>query len=280
MRIIVRWFLLLSALIFCSIPKVGYTESSVFPDFAQLLQSYVHVTKLPSGGIRSTFDYVAASHNPATARLISRQQQRLTKFDPTTLSTKNRALAFWINTYNFFMVTTILERGFHGKKLVIHGVKDLGSVLNPYSVFLQRRYKVGGRSYSLDDIEKAILLGDDYRKKGWKDARIHFALNCASKGCPPLRPQVYEAKTLDTALTRNIRSALKDPQQLLIQKNVLYLTSLFKWYANDFKESAGSVRDFILLYLDNPQQRQGVSQAKSIRYIPYDWRLNISPEHL
>ena len=122
-------------------------------------------------------------------------------------------------------------------------------------------------------MEKTVLLGEEYKKKGWKDARIHFAVNCASVGCPPLLNQVYEAKTLDSVLDSNVKRAFKTPRHFKISGKILELTSLFKWYQKDFEEHSGSIRKFIKNFV-SPETFKMVETTNDIKHIDYDWNLN------
>ncbi|MEH6354758.1 MAG: DUF547 domain-containing protein [Marinobacter sp.] len=113
------------------------------------------------------------------------------------------------------------------------------------SVFGRETFVIGGKSFSLSQIEKGVLLGKDYQSRGWKDARVHFAVNRASVGCPPLRDTLYTADNLERLLAENTRRALNTDRHLKIQGDTLYVTELFKWYQDDFSEASGSTKAFI-----------------------------------
>lgn len=248
-----------------------------FDEFNTILQSSVRTKRVGEGGLETSFDYQKAYNDPKTAELIKKQKEKLQAFKVETLKDKKEAIAFWMNSYNFFMVTTILEQGFKNKKLNINSVKDFGSLFNPYKIFKKEIHNIGGKNLSLDYMEKTVLLGKEYKKKGWKDARIHFAVNCASVGCPPLLDSVYKAKTLDAILDSNIKQAFKTPRHLSIKGKTLHLTSLFKWYKSDFEEDAGSVKSFIKKFV-SPETYKLVEATKDIDHIDYDWNLN-KPEN-
>jgi hypothetical protein len=132
---------------------------------------------------------------------------------------------------------------------------------------------VGGRKYSLDEIEKDILLGDDFEQKGWKEARIHFAVNCASVGCPPLRKQIYLPGIIDRMMTENTRKSLNTGRHLRLEDDTLYVTRLFDWYQSDFVDEEGSIEAFIKKYAD-PAVQAKVAAADNIQFVEYDWSLN------
>lgn len=108
---------------------------------------------------------------------------------------------------------------------------------------------------------------------GWKEARVHFAVNCASVGCPPLRQQIYTADNVERLLAENTRLAFNTPRHLEISGDTLRLTELFDWYKADFEEEAGSTREFIRQWADD-EVAEAISQTSAIEYIDYDWSLN------
>jgi len=261
----------LTLLVFSSL-----ASGNTFEPFQKILNQSLTSKSLDSGGFEAHFDYQKAHADTETQALVNQQVVNLKKMNLTDLKDKNQALAFWINAYNFYMVKVILENGFKDGKLAVKSVKDLGTFFNPYKIFKQKSHAVGGKKLSLDDMEKGILLGEEYRAKGWKDARIHFAVNCASVGCPPLHPKIYTAKTLDRFLDDNIKKAFLTPRHLHIKGKTLHLTHLFKWYESDFTESAGTVKKFILKYITDETIKEKVQSSQEIEYIDYDWKLNIS----
>jgi len=249
--------------------------ADLFSPFGRLLERYLIEKGLPGGGLATAFRYRAALEDPAIAQHLADQRARLRAFDPGQLDTRERAIAFWLNGYNFFMLAHILETPRRG--LLVTSVRDYGSLINPYRVFGRRLFDIGGRAYSLDEVEKEILLGENYIARGWFDARVHFAVNCASVGCPPLRKQVYRADNVDRLLTENTRRALLTPRHMMFAGDTLYLSQLFEWYEGDFVRESGSVRDFLKAYTDPPLHAR-LDAAPRIRYIDYDWALN-EPEN-
>ena len=243
----------------------------IFAPFSDLLGNYLIEKTTAAGGLVSAFDYRAAMADTQVDGWLQEQRRRLAHFDRSALRNREQAIAFWLNAYNFFMVAHILENPKGGRPVT--GVKDYGSLFNPYRVFRQKNFDVGGAMVSLDQIEKEILLGDDFKQKGWKDARVHFAVNCASVGCPPLRRQIYLPGNVNAVMTENTRMALNTPRHLQQEGTILYVTQLFEWYADDFAEAAGSVEAFIHQHAD-PALRAQLNEATAIRFIDYDWRLN------
>ena len=207
---------------------------------------------------------------------------KLHAFDPSTLPDRNTRLAFWINLYN----TLVLDG------VIVLGVQRSVVERRPgMSFFRQAAYMVDGQRMSCDDIEHGILRANrghpfypgkhfpsvDPRLK-WViepfDARIHFALNCASRSCPPIR--AYLPENLDSQLEFATRSYLAADVQILPEENALYLSSIFKWFAADFGGREGTIK-FVLSHLSDGVELLWLSKARgrvSLRNKLYDWNLN------
>jgi uncharacterized protein DUF547 len=248
-------------------------NTQLYAPYQQLLDRFLIEKDLPGGGLVSAFDYRAALDQGNTLTLLSDQRDALARFDPSGLDGRRESVAFWINAYNFFMVNQILTERPDGE--LVSSVWDYGGRINPFvdSVFQREKFVVGGQKYSLDQIEKGILLGADYADKGWEDARVHFAVNCAAVGCPPLRQALYTADNLESLLAENTRRAFNTDLHLGIEGNTLYLTELFKWYEQDFVEAAGSSRAFVQKWAE-PSVADKAAETSDIGYIDYDWALN------
>jgi hypothetical protein len=119
---------------------------------------------------------------------------------------------------------------------------------------------------SLDDIEHSIL------RPRFKDPRVHFAINCDSKGCPILRAEPYEEKILDSQMDDAVRLFINNPDRTYLEGNTLYVSSIFKWFSDDF----GDVIDFISNHATGKLKKDLAVQAGNIRikYLDYDWSLN------
>ncbi|MFV8572166.1 DUF547 domain-containing protein [Marinobacter sp. SBS5] len=265
------WLALL--LLMVVMPVRADVTEVLYAPFQKLLSQYVIEQALPGNGMVSAFDYAGALADDRTDRLLRSQRQALASFSPDGLKGREASVAFWINAYNFFMIDQILSDRPDGR--LVSSVWDYGGRINPFvdSVFERETFNVGGRALSLDGIQKNILLGKDYQAKGWKDARVHFAVNCASTGCPPLRSQLYTESNLETLLTDNTRRALNTQRHLRMTSGQLTVTELFKWYEEDFVEASGSVKAFILKWA-TPELANQIKNAPSYRFIDYEWTLN------
>ncbi len=250
--------------------------AETFQPYAELLGQFVTEHDLPDDGLVSSFDYRSALEHAETSDRLAEQRQRLAEFDPDVLTDRDSANAFWLNAYNFFMIAHILENPRRGE--LVSSVRDYGHLFNPYRVFRRDLFDVGGRKYSLSEIELDILLGTEFQERGWKDARVHFTVNCASVGCPPLRADIHTADNVEYLMAENTRRSLNTSLHLWIDNEVLYLSSLFDWYEDDYVEHSGSVREFLNDYAD-PDLRPAIEATQRIRFIDYDWDLN-SPENM
>jgi hypothetical protein len=250
----------------------GVVETTFGP-YATLLERFLIERDLENDGLESAFDYAAALAHARTTALLEEQNALLTQFDVARLDTREKAVAFWNNAYNYFMLAHILTERPGGKRVA--SVWDYGGRYNPFraNIFERDLFNIGGRKYGLDEMQKDILLGDEFAKKGWKEARTHFTVNCASVGCPPLRKQIFTAQNIDALMTENTRRSLNTPRHLHLDGDTLYISSIFNWYKDDFTAEAGSVEAFIKAHADE-HVLEKVQTATRIRHIDYDWSLN------
>jgi hypothetical protein len=184
---------------------------------------------------------------------------------------KPQQMAFLINAYNAFTVELILTRY---PKLA--SIKDLGSLFsNPWK---PKWVPLLGDKLSLDDIEHGTL-----RVRGrYDDPRIHFAVNCASVGCPMLREEAFVADRLDAQLDEQALRFLSDRTRNRLAGDKLEVSKIFDWYGEDFRlghRGIGSLPAFFARYADQladaPADRERVkSQKLDITFLEYDWMLN------
>ena len=183
----------------------------------------------------------------------------LARVDPDQLE-RNERFAFYINLYNAWTIKLVLSR-----YPDLHSIKDLGSWFK--SPWQKKIVKLNGRAVTLDHIEHDIL------RPQFKDARVHFAINCASKSCPPLMARAYTGADLDQQLDQAARAFINDGHNNYLKGRTLYLSRIFKWFGEDFKPS---VVDFVLKYAQGDFAR-GLREHRAdlkIEYLEYDWSLN------
>lgn len=183
----------------------------------------------------------------------------------------NKKLAFLINAYNAWTVELILT-----EYPDLKSIRDLGSFFR--SPWAKSFIPLLGDTYSLDDIEHELIRGDNK----YQEPRIHFAVNCASIGCPALREEAYDESRLDNQLEEQTQRFLSDTSRNYIQDKQLYLSSIFKWYKGDFEKGfrgANSLESFLLLYpeslkLTKNQRTTLANNDMEIDFLDYDWQLN------
>ena len=119
----------------------------------------------------------------------------------------------------------------------------------------------------MDDIEHDIL------RPRFKDPRVHFAINCASKGCPPLRSEPYRENILDQQLDEMTSAFLNNPEMNRLDGNVLYVSRIFKWFPEDFNKD---IVGFFLKYATGSLKGELMKKRGriNIKYLDYDWSLN------
>lgn len=187
---------------------------------------------------------------------------------PGLFLTEEAQMAYWINAYNAFTLKSVVDR---------YPLKSIISLRTLYGqrFFKPRRYTAGGRKISLDDIEHEIL------RQRFREPRIHFALNCASASCPPLRREPYLPVTLDRQLEESARLYLHSPEGFQWKKGRLYLSALFKWYKDDFLKSLApdgeeipSVVDYAAQYLPQEDARRVRRERPKVKFLKYNWSLN------
>ncbi|MHA2938734.1 DUF547 domain-containing protein [Vibrio sp. RC27] len=178
---------------------------------------------------------------------------------------KDKQLAFLINSYNANTVSFILT-----KYPDLDSIKDLGNVFS--SPWSKDVVSLLGEKRSLDDVEHGLI-----REAGvFDEPRIHFAVNCASIGCPALRNEAYNEQELSAQLEEQTHSFLSDSSRNYLDGNTLHLSSIFKWYGKDFADKSGSLQVFLADYAkDLGADSAALNEQKyKIKYLDYDWGLN------
>jgi hypothetical protein len=181
------------------------------------------------------------------------------------VSNYNRAeqKAYWINVYNALTVDLILAR------FPVASIRDINIspgllVRGPWGAKL---LAVEGEKLSLDDIEHRIL------RPIWKDSRVHYAVNCASLGCPNLQPMAYTSDNLETLLERGAKEFINHPRGVAIQKGRLQVSSIYIWFQEDFGRDAEDLMEHWQKYA-RPTLAQSLEKYSGGLTHDYDWRLN------
>ena len=184
---------------------------------------------------------------------------------------KGEQLAFLINVYNAGTVELVLT-----KYPNIKSIKDIGGVFG--SPWKQNFVTLLGKKRSLDDIEHNLIRGS----KRYNEPRIHFAVNCASIGCPALLDDAFTANKLDKQLEQVTSKFLADSSRNRLKVSILEVSPIFKWYKEDFENNwrgTNNLEGFLARYssslgLNNAQTADLKAGKTKISYTNYNWSLN------
>lgn len=172
--------------------------------------------------------------------------------------------ALLINAYNGYTLSLILEH--------YPGIDSIRDLKKPWKT---KRHEVGGHTLSLDDIEHGLL------RPLYRDERVHFAVNCASIGCPTLRAEAYTGARLDEQLEAAARATLSSERHVRVEGGKLLVTSILDWYGGDFtsahyKGHADSLPAYVARYTRD-EVRDFIDSkggAPPVGFLAYDWDLN------
>ncbi|NCQ29737.1 MAG: DUF547 domain-containing protein [Armatimonadetes bacterium] len=212
--------------------------------FDKVLGKYVSNGRVNYHGLLSDADFPKYLKALATA-------------NASALGGRADQLAFWINAYNASCLNGVLKR------------YPIASVQKDRSFFKSQEHKVAGATRSLGDIENGIL------RAKYKDARVHFALNCASASCPALSDSAYTGSKLSSQLDAAAKRFLNDPSRnkFSVTAKEAQLSSLFKWYAKDFG-SQSQMLSTLAKYVPAPVAAMLKSGTVKVSYLGYDWSMN------
>ncbi|NQS91382.1 MAG: DUF547 domain-containing protein [Chloroflexi bacterium] len=251
---------------------------------AEIKKTLNHLKSLAVSADNQTVNYGLLQRDPAYQdyRVLTEQ---LGTFNIESLESPQEKLAFWINLYNALIIDAVIQEN------IQDSVTE--SWLGVLSFFQKAAYWVNGSRFSLSDIEHGVLRGNrgfpyfpgshfgasDPRLKAvveTVDPRIHFALNCASKSCPPIN--FYTPENLDSQLDLAARNFIN--QDLILKKDQqrISISMIFRWYQVDFGGRDGMF-SFLEKYLVDPLDSQWIQNnrtAVQLDFHPYDWGLNKS----
>jgi hypothetical protein len=217
----------------------------------KLLSLYVK----PSADGVNRVDYAALKQNDAdtlSAYLTAMQAVDITQYP------RDEQFAYWVNLYNAATLDVILAN------YPLASIRDIGLVgQGPWK---NKILTVGGKQLSLDDIEHGIL------RPIWKDVRIHYAVNCASIGCPNLASRAYTALTLEAMLEEAAAAYINHPRGFARVDGALIASSIFDWYGSDWGDQA-AVLAHARKYA-TPKTKALLGDAATIDGFDYDWALN------
>jgi len=168
--------------------------------------------------------------------------------------------AFWVNLYNAATVDVIL------KNLPLDSIRSIGLLgAGPWK---DDAVTVAGRTLSLDNIEHDIL------RPQWQDVRIHYAVNCASIGCPNLAREAYTGAKLEEMLEAASKAFVNHPRGFGGEPDAIIASSIFDWYQDDWG-SVQDVLDHAREYAEGPTATL-LEEASEIEDYGYDWAINLA----
>jgi hypothetical protein len=219
-----------------------------FAAWTALLQRYYD----PARGM----NYAALKAHDAAA--IENLRQSLGRIDANELDPKER-LAYWINVYNINTVATIVEA------YPVASIRELSTDPLIFTVFKKKRVPYRGELLSLDEVENVKI------RDAFHDPRIHFAINCAAKSCPPLRMEAYTGAKLDAQLDDQARRFLKANTHFTRDGDTVtvHLTKIMDWFGDDFGIRDADKAAFLRRYIALPPAKR-----IELAYDDYDWSLN------
>ena len=226
--------------------------------FDSILKKYVY-----KKGSVSTVDYQALRLNKKSLNIYLDSLSKVTEKQYNSFK-KSQKLAFLINAYNGFTLQLIIDH------YPIKSIKKIGGLFaSPWDLdFFTLLEKKSTLSY----IEHERL------RKDFNRPRIHFAINCASIGCPALQPYAYRAGKMEKMLQQATKEFMKDHKRNYYVKKdkELHLSRIFKWFGEDFEKKYGSLENFLALYLggDSDDKKAIKEEKASLNWTDYDWNLN------
>ena len=217
--------------------------------FDELLHRYVHDSRVDYGGLATE------------RRQLIGYLDSLGDIDAARLGRDDR-MALFINAYNAATLLLIVEHD----SPALASIKDIPSSKR----WKDRRWRIAGATYSLDDLEHKVLRPE------FGDPRVHTAINCASVGCPDLRAEAFVGSRLSAQLDDQAARFVNDPRHVQVTGKTLHVSSIFKWFAKDFRAEGDSVRSFILRYSNEKSRRrvESLGPQPKIKHLKYDWSLN------
>jgi hypothetical protein len=226
-------------------------------DWDKILNRYVDA-RHPSGINRFHYGSVREQDKHA----LNIYLKKMAKIQVTNLNRAEQK-AYWINLYNALTVHVLLQ---HYPVKSIRDIDISPGIFNdgPWDAKL---LKIEGQDVSLNDIEHRIL------RPIWQDSRVHYAVNCASLGCPNLQPQAYTTDNLEMFLDKGARQFINHPRGARFVSNKLQVSSIYFWFQEDFGDSKEGVINHLELYFTETKIQKLKTLQKGMSH-QYDWNLN------
>lgn len=257
---------LLLALLFC---LSGSLHASAFDHTHRQWSALLarHVTWIEQG-VASEVDYPSFINNRPELEAYLTSLSNVPRAQYDTWASEQR-LAFLINAYNAFTLKLVITH------YPVESIKDIGGLFgNPWK---QAFIPLLGQTLTLDQLEHSMI-----REPGvFDEPRIHFAVNCASVGCPALRNEAFIAARLDEQLEDSQKRFLSDPSRNRFDptRQRFQVSKIFDWYGEDFAKRWGSLQAYLLQqtpFISDPQHAPTRESVLEVEFMDYDWSLNQS----
>jgi len=236
--------------------NTAHIDHSAWQD---ILDAYL-ITDHPSGINR--FDYASLKANQADREKLGGYLQSLSEIDPRSYA-RDEQMAYWINLYNALTVFVIVPR------FPVDSIKDIKSGLIDFGPWNLELFPLQGEKLTLNQIEHGIL------RPIWQDPRVHYAVNCASLGCPNLAAKAYRSENLEEMLEAGARDYINHPRGAQVVGDELLISSIYDWFKADFGGSDNMVLAHLAKYAE-PELKAMLAKFEDFDD-DYDWRIN-SPE--
>jgi hypothetical protein len=195
-------------------------------------------------------------------------RKQMAQVDVVSLS-RNDQLAYWINLYNISVVNVVVEH------YPVASIRDISTdPIIRLNVFKKDNVLTKKGPTALQTVEDAKV------REGFKDPRIHFAINCAAKSCPPIRPEPYTGAEISSQLDDQVRKFLNGPHGVQVARNGgeldLHVTKIMDWFKDDFDKWGGGRVPFITRFVasDKRAQIDKAGNQVNLKFDDYDWKLN------
>jgi hypothetical protein len=264
MRVLV--WIVLSAAVLGGAGHQGFDHG--YATYGELLRAHVRAATVDYAGLkrdRARLDAAVAELGSAASRA-----------EPSW--TREQRLAFWINAYNLLTLRAVVDH--YPIRSRLFTLAPRNSIRQIDGVWTQLTWSVAGKTVTLDDIEHRIIRPE------FREARIHFAVNCASVSCPPLADEPYVAERLEEQLDHGTRRFFASAEGVTLANGTLQVSSLLKWYGEDFVPQYAHLVDrqrptreraiLGLLSAYAPSTVAAIARAgtPAIRFLDYKWSLN------
>lgn len=227
-------------------------------------------------------DYSGLQHEPdGLDRYLALLAAYSPDSDPELFPTDNDRLAYWINAYNAAVLKLVLEHYPIDSVTDVHAPATLFFLPRTAGFFYLQRVTLGGEEMSLSELESDIL------RKRFAEPEIHFAINCASVGCPQLSTHAFTPEHLDQQLGRRADLFFSETRNLSIdhEDKIVSFSSILKWYSGDFTdwyerefpEKDATLLKYAALHVDEKRAeelRWAEGSGYTIEFVDYDWTLN------